>query len=158
MCLKKETMSSMADKEWASRYPERNAAKQRRYAENNQEKVRESRLKWIAANPERHKQIMRESAVRRRKRVHLEMIKAYGGKCSCCGEASPAFLSLEHIGGMQGKPRVQTHTELRRLKAEGWPDDCTCLCFNCNLGSWRNGGTCPHINIVEEEDDGEPQT
>lgn len=96
--------------------------------------------------------MQRESARRARVRLFSEMLDAYGGQCTCCGEGDPMFLTLEHVGGLQGQPRVNTITELRRLKREGWPDSCTIFCFNCNLGSFRNGGTCPHEIVSDEPD------
>ena len=32
-------------------------------------------------------------------KLRLDIISAYGGKCKCCGETTPEFLSLEHSKG-----------------------------------------------------------
>lgn len=140
----------MPDKEWHKKYPEKHAEKQRRWVAKDPEHARASRKRWEAANPERVKEMRNRSARKRRAEGRREMIAAYGGACSCCGETREFFLTIEHIGGLNGRPRQNTHAEIRRLRAEGWPDTCTCLCFNCNLGSYRNGGTCPHVEEVEE--------
>ena len=138
----------MSDKEWAKKNREKNAAKQRAWVAANPDKAKDIRERWQKANPERQKEYQRKSAANARARARLELIEGYGGKCTCCGEAEAMFLSIEHIGGLKGRPRQHSHREILRLKAEGWPDDCTCLCFNCNLGSWRNGGVCPHQKDV----------
>lgn len=86
-----------------------------------------------------------------RRRLRLEMIEAYGGSCSCCGENELAFLSLEHLNGdgkahrLQFGERGNSDGVVRDLKRRGWPrDGYTILCFNCNMGKAVNGGVCPH--------------
>ncbi len=86
-----------------------------------------------------------------RRRLRQEMIEAYGGACSCCGESELAFLSLEHLNGdgkahrLQFGERGNNDGVVRDLKRRGWPKDgYTILCFNCNMGKAVNGGICPH--------------
>lgn len=81
-----------------------------------------------------------------------EMIAAYGGRCECCGEAEPEFLTLDHVGGggaahrracrEAGKnPTLRIRQE---LKAASWPKDkYRLLCMNCNFATAR-GKICPH--------------
>lgn len=81
----------------------------------------------------------------RRRRLKMEMIVAYGGACSCCGENEPDFLSLEHKfrDGKACRERGSAN-EIATLKRLGWPQDRhTILCFNCNLASGFFG-SCPH--------------
>ncbi len=89
------------------------------------------------------------NAKSRRWRLSLkcEMIEAYGGKCSCCGEKELAFLTLEHTNGDGAEHRRQlkhpnkVYTDLKR---RGWPKDgYDVLCFNCNC-STAGGKICPH--------------
>lgn len=122
--------------------------RQRRYREVNREKEREYQRRYRQEHGEERARAHREYQKRKRDELFAEMVEAYGGGCSCCGLDDPAFLTLEHVGGMQGRPRISVLNELAKLKREGWPDRCTCFCFNCNLGSWRNGGTCPHQQEV----------
>lgn len=91
----------------------------------------------------------RKDALAYRWRLKLEMIAAYGGACRCCGEAHPAFLSLEHTArdGAAHRRVVgdNAQAQLVDLKRQGWPQaGYTVLCLNCNLaaGTW---GACPHI-------------
>lgn len=95
----------------------------------------------------------RAEAVRRRQMgyrvgIKKECMAAYGGKCSCCGENTLEFLSIDHVKG--GGTRIRKsglsgggHT-YRMLKKQGWPqEDYRVLCHNCNqsLGIY---GYCPH--------------
>ena len=56
-------------------------------------KRRRAKKVWLRKNPAR----ARENARRYYKKVQAEMIAAYGGCCSCCGEREPRFLTLEHM-------------------------------------------------------------
>jgi hypothetical protein len=77
-----------------------------------------------------------------------EMIAAYGGKCSCCGESRFEFLTLDHVngGGKSHRSRVggggaHLYADLKR---RGWPQgEYQLLCFNCNTAKFYYG-TCPH--------------
>lgn len=110
----------------------------RAYAKNNYEKTR-------AAN--------RASVLKLRR----EMIAAYGGACTCCGETHEEFLTLEHMrqDGAEHRRRAggcwAVYRELRRL---GWPKDgYTVLCMNCNWAA-RLQIVCPHKrtpNSMESE-------
>jgi hypothetical protein len=81
-----------------------------------------------------------------------EMIDAYGGRCACCGEAEPEFLTLDHVGGGGGEHRKKFRDNGRNhvvgiryeLKKAGWPKDkYRLLCMSCNWATSRNK-TCPH--------------
>lgn len=92
---------------------------------------------------------------RRRERVwllKLEMIKAYGGKCSCCGLTEPRFLTLEHLLGGGNAHRERLHKSDRtwlELKLQGWPQEGYILfCWNCQMGK-THYGICPHKLEVE---------
>ena len=77
-----------------------------------------------------------------------EVIAAYGGKCACCGETEPLFLTIDHINGDGAERRRQgegfgggLYYTLKRL---GYPKDAyQLLCFNCNC-SKHQFGVCPH--------------
>lgn len=78
----------------------------------------------------------------------LACLDAYGGRiCSCCGETTVAFLTLDHINGCglaQRKIEGSGSTNYRRLIKQGFPAGFRVLCFNCNCGRRVNGGECPH--------------
>ncbi len=76
---------------------------------------------------------------------------AYGGyRCSCCGEATPLFLHLDHIDNDGAKHRKETAGSAgtafyQWLKKHNYPKGLLqVLCANCNTGKHRNGGVCPH--------------
>lgn len=101
-------------------------------------------------NPERARQMARESHARSRVRNRAELLDAYGGRCSCaaCPETNPVFLTLEHVNRDGGAHRRQvgshSYADLRR---RGWPQDgYTLLCWNCNAMT-RFGKTCPHLGM-----------
>lgn len=77
------------------------------------------------------------------------MIAAYGGRCYCCGENIPDFLTLEHLAGDGAAHRAavgrNAQAQLLDLKRRGWPQEgYTVACFNCNLGRGI-AERCPHI-------------
>jgi hypothetical protein len=78
----------------------------------------------------------------------MEVVVAYGGKCSCCGEKEKRFLQVDHInsdGGPERAAGIATGNLYRRLKRLGFPRDrYQLLCANCNHGRYLNGGVCPH--------------
>ena len=93
----------------------------------------------------------RDSFIKRvkekRKIIRNEVLFEYGGKCTCCSESNPRFLTIEHIGGWGKKHRreVGTGSIYTWLKKKNYPKDkFTILCFNCNLGSYQNNWICPH--------------
>lgn len=126
------------------------AIKQRKRADyqKHKEKYRERSAKWRKNNPEKWKSMMRVSNSCQRQRLRLEMTKAYGQKCACCGEDEVLFLELDHINNDGFSDRKINGAGVKllcRLKKAGWPKDrYQLLCCNCNQGKKRNGGICPH--------------
>lgn len=87
-------------------------------------------------------------AQRTRRRLRLEVLRAYGGDnpaCACCGEAKLEFLAIDHVNGGGGLHRREIgHSGLYTwLKREGFPSGFRVLCHNCNhaIGVY---GYCPH--------------
>lgn len=84
-----------------------------------------------------------------RSRLRLEVILAYGGQCTCCGEARLYFLCVDHVHGDGAAERRKAghhggHSTYRWLKKEGYPKDgrYQVLCYNCN-GAKGTGAECP---------------
>lgn len=79
-----------------------------------------------------------------------KVIDGYGGACTCCGETNRLFLTIDHVDGKGAEHRRSLGYGNRRLLlqiiAADFPPRFTILCFNCNSGRARNGGTCPHID------------
>lgn len=44
------------------------------------------------------------------RRLKLEVLAGYGGKCICCGETHPAFLTVDHINNDGAEHRTQKST------------------------------------------------
>lgn len=86
-------------------------------------------------------------------------------KCACCGEAEPAFLTINHVNGLQSEDRLQSKRRVtangnltpnrrrsgssmyRWLRARGFPSGYNVLCMNCNMAESRGG--CPHAKTRE---------
>lgn len=97
-------------------------------------------------------------------RLKLEMLAAFGWKCSCCGEDHPQFLSLEHIQGIApyylgssrsreaaGRKQTSTYQLYRMAKRDNWdPTKYECLCINCNFAD-GHFGACPHRSGITKE-------
>lgn len=84
------------------------------------------------------------------KLARLEMIEAYGGRCVCCDETRPEFLSIDHIFNDGAEERASA-AKWRAgriqyvLRDLGWPKDrYQLLCFNCNIAKHIHG-ECPHV-------------
>ncbi len=89
--------------------------------------------------------------VRYRRKLKQEVIDAYGGRCVCCGETNPAFLTIDHKNndgaaekkGVRNGAGAQYYRKLRQLK---WPGHLQLMCYNCNCSRhfWNRGRNCPH--------------
>jgi hypothetical protein len=83
-------------------------------------------------------------------RKKIACMDAYGGPiCVCCGVDILDFLCIDHIhrnGAEERKKLGTTGGEkfYRHLRDNGYPPGYQVLCYNCNIGRERNGGTCPH--------------
>jgi hypothetical protein len=76
----------------------------------------------------------------------------YGGYiCNCCGETNKMFLTLDHInndGANDRRSSSSRSNKYERILKE--KPELQVLCYNCNCGRYRNGGICPHKNLVSE--------
>ncbi len=76
------------------------------------------------------------------------IVKAYGGKCKCCGEDIPEFLTIDHtckkIRLMHRKVSGKGHRFYKWLMKNNFPKSgIRLLCMNCNIAvAW--GRKCPH--------------
>lgn len=86
-------------------------------------------------------------AYKREQRQELKqlVLNAYGNKCTCCGEANNALLSIDHINNDGAVHRKEIGSKLYEwLKKQKWPIGFQVLCFSCNHGKEINNGVCPH--------------
>jgi hypothetical protein len=82
------------------------------------------------------------------------VLAGYGGKCSCCGEDDPRFLTIDHVNGDGRLHRESLGGGSNRvwlgIIRRGFPPEYQALCYNCNSGRAINGGICPHQDPLEE--------
>jgi len=97
----------------------------------------------VACNHHRKRSLLRRK---------MEVLRAYGHECYCCGLNQLEFLTIDHINGGGSKHRKQITSLYGWLKKNNYPDGHRTACINCNLGRSRNnrdnineiGGLCPH--------------
>jgi hypothetical protein len=98
--------------------------------------------------------------------LRLKAFEAYGGAlCSCCGESQVKFLTIDHIGGNGNTHRRSISRDgtaksariYTWLSQNNYPPGFQVLCYNCNCGSYRNGGICPHKQVNEDNRTSESQ-
>lgn len=83
------------------------------------------------------------------RKVRVEAIEAYGGKCACCNESTFEFLAIDHVNndGEEHRKEMQGYGRAiyRWLKKNGYPQDgrFQVLCHNCNMAKGLYG-LCPH--------------
>lgn len=79
-------------------------------------------------------------------KLKQRIIDEYGGKCNCCGESEPIFLSIDHIDNNGAAHRREVGNKIYNwLEKHNYPKgNFQLLCFNCNFGKRVNGGICPH--------------
>ena len=111
-------------------------------------------LRW-RAKPGNHQRCI-DQWRRYRAKLKTQVVAAYGGCCTCCGENEMAFLTIEHLngGGLEHRKRVGSGSGIYRdIIRQGFPTKFTVLCMNCNFAK-RWGKTCPHqqaLNLAEVE-------
>lgn len=140
--------------EWRKGYREKNREKQRQYVRN-----------WCKVNHELHKNNGREWYRKNREIVSIktrakfkllkrEVMDAYGGFCSCCGENMIEFLSIDHVNNDGAKHRRESSNGVgsnlyRLLKRNHYPAGYQVLCYNCNMAKAMYG-ICPHCILTSE--------
>jgi len=122
--------------------------KSREAYRSNPEKFRERKREFKKNNPEKQ----REYDTRARRKLKSDVIGAYGGVCTCCGEKEMDFLCIDHVdnNGSQHRKLLGTgNTFYFRLRKDGYPNTnefrLQVLCYNCN-NSKKIRGVCIHNN------------
>lgn len=98
---------------------------------------------YYAANRDRKMEL----SAARRVALRREVIEAYGGVCTCCGEDIDRFLTIDHTNDDGAEHRLSLTSSQQlwlQIRREGFPDRYRIQCFNCNCGRALNGGVCPH--------------
>lgn len=103
--------------------------------------------KYYLKNKEKFRKLNKKTYEEKVKLLKDIVIKHCGGKCQCCGEDIPEFLTIDHVNGGGTKNRKEDGSGAkfyRKIIKEGFPDIYQILCWNCNCGRHINGGICPH--------------
>jgi hypothetical protein len=115
---------------------------------------------WKERNPGKYGEYNRKSLLK----LKREVMNAYGGACTCCGETELVFLTIDHVDGNGAEHRREMAAErgngateysqagartYRWLRNNGFPEGFQVLCANCNCGKHWNGGVCPHQETTE---------
>jgi len=83
-----------------------------------------------------------------RVKLRKEIFLNYGNKCTCCGELSYKFLTIDHVNNDGKAHRKQIGSNIYNwLKTHKYPAGFQILCWNCNIGRKNNDGICPHKEI-----------
>ena len=101
-----------------------------------------------ADNADKRAQGILTHSQRTRRRLRLEVLRAYGGDtptCDCCNEGRLEFLAIDHVegGGRTHLKDIGQSGLYTWLKRHGFPKGFRVLCHNCNqaIGLY---GYCPH--------------
>lgn len=78
-------------------------------------------------------------------KIRNVVLKHYGGKCACCFERQPEFLTLR-ADGTQPKSKILTSIYYWLWKNK-FPEGFQILCHNCNVAYEKNQ-YCPHRDSV----------
>lgn len=85
------------------------------------------------------------------RKLRVQVISKYGGRCACCGEGAWEFLSIDHPhgGGNQHRKSIgrgSGYHFYEWLRSKGWPEGYRILCYNCNCAGGFYG-RC-HTGII----------
>lgn len=113
------------------------------YSEERREANRASKRKWRANH--------RGYSSEYNKRIRLEVLEHYGGKCAWCGESNPMYLCIDHVdgGGNEHRKKISAQALPRWLKLSDYPEGFQVLCWNHNYA--KSQGAIP---LGEVNDDG----
>jgi serine/threonine protein phosphatase PrpC len=139
---------------YSRKYYESNLEKHRQYAREKELKRRSAGLCLACGAKSKYRKgyckkcyDLRLSAHKTRRETRRDIvIQHYGGKCACCGEKEPRFLTLDHINnnGSEHRRSINRGQFYPWVIKNGFPNDLQLLCWNCNLGKYHNNGVCPH--------------
>lgn len=127
------------------------AASKKRRREENRDKEKKRRSDYYLRNKEAVNAKNRENNKKTTVRLKLQTIQAYGGRCGCCGEANPCFLTIDHINGRSIEEKATRelcgYALYKSLRDRGYPtENYQLLCMNCNFAKGLYG-SCPHVPI-----------
>ncbi len=121
--------------------------------------IKAAKQKRLAPGTEAHRRALEANRSWCR-RLKTRVFTAYGNICECYGESNPALLTVDHVNSDGAEHRKQMKhgkswtTLYQWAEANHFPPSLRLMCWNCNLGAFRNPGNrgiCPHqqeLNIV----------
>jgi hypothetical protein len=101
---------------------------------------------------ERKRNSSKKFAKKWRKSLREEVLEAYGNRCTCCGEDTLEFLTIDHIhnDGHLERKMMRQGKFYSELKKRNFPRDrYQILCWNCNAAK-AYYGVCPHKRKQDE--------
>lgn len=144
-------------KKYAQEYRDRNREKIKKY-DRDYKKIAydldENYRQTILQRVKRGRQKYRATIENTRRKLKIDAINAYGGKCDCCGIDNYEFMAIDHIYGNGNKHRKDNKIGggqqfYRWLKKQNYPSGFRVLCHNCNM-SYGLYGYCPHQNSIKK--------
>ncbi len=143
-------------KEYREKHKEKLRQKSKKYYIENIEKMTKYNREYFKSKEgkqkskkyyQENKKKMKNRSMEYNRNLKKEIIKEYGGKCTCCGEDTPEFLSIDHINnnGKEHREKIGSGNSLYRwLRKLNYPkNNYQLLCFNCNMAKGFFG-ICPH--------------
>jgi hypothetical protein len=135
-------MKSEERRAYERAYYQANKDKIHAYHVANRDKILEVKIIYYQT----HREEILERVKADSKRVRDRVMEHYGGKCACCGEMAPEFLTIDHINNNGAKHRKELGGSgplCRWIIKNNFPPDLQILCWNCNMAKSQHG-TCPH--------------
>lgn len=109
-----------------------NNEKGRQWRAKNNDKAKSYSRKWYYANPKKN----HDTTTKHRRKLRIETLIEYGGKCERCGIDDLDVLDIDHIyndGAIDRKKNLFAYNLYRELKKQGYPKERhQVLCKNCN--------------------------
>ena len=120
---------------------------QKKWKEKNREEVNRKAREYYHKLGSKVREKNVEKNKKYRRRVRVEAIQHYGGKCVCCGEDHLEFLCFDHINndGAEHRKKMVDRSIAPWLRRNNYPEGFQILCHNCNMAKGIYG-KCPHKN------------
>lgn len=122
----------------------------KRYRQNNPDKVKETKEQW------KKDPVLRAKINKRRKAWNKEfkykLIKLLGGQCECCQDTTLEFLQIDHVNkdGKKHRAEIGRSVQLYRdMYKNPKKYQLRILCANCHFAI-TNSSICPHKDDSHE--------
>jgi hypothetical protein len=159
--LENQDKIKSTSKTWRLKNLENTSRRNRSYYLENSEDIKEDHKKRREENPEKYQEIVNRSRMDKKpkyssrrsikhQQLRVELLKAYGGRCVCCGEDRSELLTVDHINndGSGHRKDIGSGSEFYIwLKKNGYPkDNFQLLCWNCNMSKAHDKDhVCIHV-------------